>query len=154
MILFYLGQFFLQIPYLIFEFLDHFSSGLATLTLGRRQGSGNISAWECMVMTIGHYPEPSKTKILRPPTARAGTQLFQPNLDSGFHRNVGRFLEGRKGHSQETRCPFLIRLDPKSNDLNVLGFRSTLIIRMFPSIDISTFFKVYLLASWGVQLPL
>jgi hypothetical protein len=34
----------LQIPYLVFELLDHFSLGLATLTLGRRQWSGNLSA--------------------------------------------------------------------------------------------------------------
>ena len=124
LILFYLGQFFLQIPYLIFEFFDHFSSRSATLTLGRRQAPGNISVWECILITIGHYPEPSKTKILLPPTAKAGTQFFQPDLDSGFHRNVERFLEGRKGHPQETRCPFLIRLDPKLNNLDVLGIRS------------------------------
>ena len=37
--LLYLRQFFLQIPYLFFEFHDHFPLGLATLTLGRRQSS-------------------------------------------------------------------------------------------------------------------
>jgi len=47
-------------------------------------------------MTIGHYPEPSKTKILLPPTERAGTRFFRPVLASGFNRGVRRFLKGKK----------------------------------------------------------
>jgi hypothetical protein len=49
-----------------------------------------------MVMTIGHYPEPSKTKILLPPTERAGTRFFRPVLASGFNRGVRKFLKGKK----------------------------------------------------------
>jgi hypothetical protein len=40
---------------LVFELIDHFSSGLAALTLGRRQASGDISAWDCTVKTPNKF---------------------------------------------------------------------------------------------------
>jgi hypothetical protein len=46
LILLYLGQFFFQIPYLFFELLDHFSSGLATLTHVTSSALETFSVWE------------------------------------------------------------------------------------------------------------
>ena len=49
---------------------------------------------------------------------RAELQFFQPDLDSGFHRNVGRFLEDRKGNPQETRCHKMwARIEPRAHNL-------------------------------------
>jgi len=59
-----------------------------------------------MVTTIGNYPEPGKTKILLPPTAKAGTQFFPPVLAFAFYRSVGRFLGDSKGHLKKLRRPF------------------------------------------------
>ncbi len=69
--------------------------GLAILTIDRRQKFGNISTLECIEMTIGHYPDPSKSKIL---LARNEDPQELKNAKSCAFAGTGLCMRKGKGH--------------------------------------------------------